>query len=348
MRVKLLFLLFPLFLNANPTAYEETVSFDNDLANNFSGSSVYSVINGQGSNNYLMPPNMAGWHQNLLTYNVSAFPLVGNSMVFAIDFYYDPSAFNPNSSEKPVGIITYGNYNGITTYIDNSRIRVGSRSSVSMNSTLTLSEGWYKLMLTIDFIGGTWNDELSIKSELFSIDQGSNPILIDSLTKTDYMPSYVSDNTIDVQIHGSQMGGATKLDNFYFNSLTNDPINVSDMDGDGVNDDDDEFPFDPLETSDTDSDGIGDNSDEFPSIHTQDIISIIKNNPNRYGLFTLEGIQDIRPSSTMIEVSGNQATVQLQMEESSDLESWTETGDTATMVVPADTDTKFFRFKMTE
>ena len=63
---------------------------------------------------------------------------------------------------------------------------------------------------------------------------------------------------------------------------------------------------------------------------------------------TLEEVAELRPGSTMIEVSGNQATVQLQMEESSDLQSWTETGDAATMVVPADTDTKFYRFKMTE
>ena len=50
----------------------------------------------------------------------------------------------------------------------------------------------------------------------------------------------------------------------------------------------------------------------------------------------------------MIEVSGNQATVQLQMEESSDLQTWEDTGAPAIMTIPADTDTKFFRFKMAE
>ena len=38
----------------------------------------------------------------------------------------------------------------------------------------------------------------------------------------------------------------------------------SDSDGDGVNDDDDAFPWDPTETTDTDGDGWGDNSDVFP------------------------------------------------------------------------------------
>ena len=58
--------------------------------------------------------------------------------------------------------------------------------------------------------------------------------------------------------------------------------------------------------------------------------------------------QGIDLRSQPIEVSGNQATVQLQMEESSDLQTWEDTGTPATMTIPADTDTKFFRFKMAE
>ena len=65
-------------------------------------------------------------------------------------------------------------------------------------------------------------------------------------------------------------------------------------------------------------------------------------------LYSLQQIQNLSPGSTMIEVTGSQATVQLQMEESSDLETWTEAGTPATMTIPADTDTKFFRFKMVE
>ena len=61
-----------------------------------------------------------------------------------------------------------------------------------------------------------------------------------------------------------------------------------------------------------------------------------------------QGMTDLRAGSTLIEVSGDQATVQLQMEESSDLQTWEDKGDPATMTVPADTDTKFFRFKMVE
>ena len=62
----------------------------------------------------------------------------------------------------------------------------------------------------------------------------------------------------------------------------------------------------------------------------------------------IQEVKDLRPGSAMIEVSGSQATVQLQMEESSDLQTWEDTGTPATMTIPADTDTKFFRFKMAE
>ena len=129
------------------------------------------------------------------------------------------------------------------------------------------------------------------------------------------------------------------------------PNNLSesvDTDSDGVGDNTDAFDNDPTETTDTDGDGIGDNADSFPSIPIKDIINDVISNPSLYNLFSIDDIQDLRAGSTMIEVSGNQATVQLQMEESSDLQTWEDAGDPATMTIPADTDTKFFRFKMSE
>ena len=63
---------------------------------------------------------------------------------------------------------------------------------------------------------------------------------------------------------------------------------------------------------------------------------------------TISKIAELNLDSHIIQVIDNQATVQLQMEESSDLETWTEAGTPATMTIPADTDTKFFRFKISE
>ena len=63
-----------------------------------------------------------------------------------------------------------------------------------------------------------------------------------------------------------------------------------------------------------------------------------------------QGMTDLRAGSTIVEVLDNEATIQLKMEESSDIESgsWTEVEGSATMTVPVptDSDTKFYRFKL--
>ena len=92
---------------------------------------------------------------------------------------------------------------------------------------------------------------------------------------------------------------------------------------------------------DTSGDGLGDgvvvNAGFDPTVDYSNLV-----------ISSRQGMTDLRAGSTIIQVTNNEASIQIQMEESSDLESWTETGDAATMVVPADSDTKFYRFKMTE
>ena len=126
--------------------------------------------------------------------------------------------------------------------------------------------------------------------------------------------------------------------------------------------------MDSSEWLDTDGDTIGNNADtdddndtilDYKEIEIgsnplvldtlQSLVTIIDNLlVNSSSKFSIDEIEDLRPGSIMVEVSGNQATVQLQMEESSDLQTWEDTGTPATMTIPADTDTKFFRFKMVE
>ena len=62
---------------------------------------------------------------------------------------------------------------------------------------------------------------------------------------------------------------------------------------------------------------------------------------------TLDEVKDLRAGSTMIGVENGQATLSMVVEESDDLAIWT-SGGTTNLTVAADTDTKFFRFKMTE
>ena len=63
---------------------------------------------------------------------------------------------------------------------------------------------------------------------------------------------------------------------------------------------------------------------------------------------SLDEVQDLRLASKIIEVSDNQATVELRMKKNTDLQTWEDAGEPATITVPADTDTKFFRFKMAD
>ena len=123
-----------------------------------------------------------------------------------------------------------------------------------------------------------------------------------------------------------------------------------DSDGDGLHDEDEtntgvfisnrNTGTDP-NNPDTSGDGLKDgevvNSGFDPTVDYTGLINIIR-----------QGIQDLRPGSSLVEVSNNQATIRLEMEQSSAFVTWTKTGDTTNMTVPADTDTKFFRFKMAD
>lgn len=61
-----------------------------------------------------------------------------------------------------------------------------------------------------------------------------------------------------------------------------------------------------------------------------------------------QSIADLRAGSTLIQVIDNQAIITLNLEASDDLQSWTETGDTATLQVPASNDSQFYRFKLSD
>ena len=139
----------------------------------------------------------------------------------------------------------------------------------------------------------------------------------------------------------------------------------ADSDSDGLSDGQEEFVFgtDPSLT-DTDGDELGDGtevntyaSNPLAADTTGDgftdgfLVSagfIPTSDYNALRTETVNQMLDLRIGSTIIQVTNNEASVQIQMEESSDLESWNEIGDAATMTVPADSETKFFRFKMTE
>ena len=144
----------------------------------------------------------------------------------------------------------------------------------------------------------------------------SDGILTDTLKTYEY--SAPTDESLDTD--GDGLTNATEL------SLGTNP-NLVDTDDDG-------FP-----------DGWEVSRNLDPTVNSSDFI----NNINSYGYYTSDQIKDLRAGSTMITVEDGQATLSMEVEQSSDLEIWT-SGGTTNLQIPVDpnSDTKFFRFKMAE
>ena len=81
-----------------------------------------------------------------------------------------------------------------------------------------------------------------------------------------------------------------------------------------------------------------------PSIN--DYNSVIQERDSK---LTLEEVKDLRAGSKMIQVENGQATISMQLEESEDLDIWTN-GGASTFEIPVDSNegTKFYRFKFEE
>lgn len=77
---------------------------------------------------------------------------------------------------------------------------------------------------------------------------------------------------------------------------------ISDIDGDGVIDENDAFPLDKNENVDTDADGVGDNADKFPNDPLESVDSdndlvgdnadVFPNNPSEFADSDLDGVGD--------------------------------------------------------
>ena len=62
--------------------------------------------------------------------------------------------------------------------------------------------------------------------------------------------------------------------------------------------------------------------------------------------FTLPEISDLRPGSSMIAVSNGMAVINFQIDTSTNLVDWVSVTNTSTATIPAETGTKFFRYRM--
>ncbi len=117
-------------------------------------------------------------------------------------------------------------------------------------------------------------------------------------------------------------------------------------DTDGLSEDQytEENTRDEKESADTDGDGVGDNGDVHPGFNDAELTTYLSN--NNYA--KTSEIIDARAGSTLITVSNGVAAVELEMEQSDDLQTWTVIDGSTSMDIPADASVKFFRFKMAD
>jgi hypothetical protein len=168
---------------------------------------------------------------------------------------------------------------------------------------------------------------------------GSNPSDTDSdddgLLDGDEVNTY---NTSPIDTDSDDDGLSDSVE---INTYSTDP-NDADSDDDGLSDsvEINTYSTDPND-ADTSNDGISDQALVDYGLDPNVDHTLLYN-------AIVQSMGDLRAGSTIIDVIDNQATITLNLEASDDLESWTETGDTATLQVPTSNDTQFYRFKLSD
>ena len=209
-------------------------------------------------------------------------------------------------------------------------------------------------------------NNLTIESPRFRFSQN---ILDSKLESIIGLPYTIEDRSlmIDLMMGGESFTATMQVDplgqggSIYYTSLADVegytgvegynglPISLTaspDSDSDGVTNAFDIYPNDSSQTlgTDSDGDGIDDHVDVHPGYNDAELTTYLLN--NNYA--KISEIIDVRAGSSLITVINGVATVELEMEQSDDLQTWSEIEGSTSMDIPADTSTKFFRFKMAD
>ena len=129
----------------------------------------------------------------------------------------------------------------------------------------------------------------------------------------------------------------------------------NDTDGDGYNDSVDEFPNDVTEWLDTDGDNVGDNGDAHPGFDDSALTTYLTDNNyivddgsggGTGGGLTEQDLIDLRVGSQLASIANDEATLQVVIEQSDDLGSWTLLKTESVTVELPGTTKQFFRYRM--
>jgi hypothetical protein len=125
----------------------------------------------------------------------------------------------------------------------------------------------------------------------------------------------------------------------------------NDSDGDGYNDSVDVFPNDNTEWEDTDGDNVGDNGDAHPGFDDATLTTYLTDNnyivdDGTSGGLTEQDLIDLRVGSQLASIANDQATLQVVIEQSADLETWSPLQTESVTVDASGTTKQFFRYRM--
>lgn len=129
----------------------------------------------------------------------------------------------------------------------------------------------------------------------------------------------------------------------------------NDSDGDGYNDSVDVFPNDNTEWLDTDGDNVGDNGDAHPGFDDAALATYLTTylTDNNYivddgtsGGLTEQDLIDLRVGSQIASIANEEATLQVVIEQSDDLGTWSTLQTESVTVDASGTSKQFFRYRM--
>jgi len=181
----------------------------------------------------------------------------------------------------------------------------------------------------------------------YSADSFSENALSTQLNRWEPMGDFVFNPQMEFRVDASDTNIAIDEIGFYSFSVTPSPPASIDTDGDGLTNAAELSLGTNPNLEDTDGDGFPDGWEVSrnldPTVNSSDFIS----NINGYGYYSIEQISDLRPGSAMIEVQNGQVTLSMEVEQSDDLEIWTNESTTTLQIpIQAMEGEKFFRFKM--
>ncbi|MDF7808495.1 hypothetical protein P4E94_13670 [Pontiellaceae bacterium B12219] len=203
-------------------------------------------------------------------------------------------------------------------------------------------------------LADTDDDGMDDKAE---VDNGLDPLI--SNIGLDSDNDQLSDIS-EVNTHGTNPKKAdTDDDDIDDNAEIDNGLNPlvsnvgADSDGDQITDKDEvDNGLNPL-VSNTGQDSDNDNVDDRTEVQIgmnplQDdsiVLNAVQNNNALFGLYPSNVVLDLSVGQALFEIAAGTATLQLQLEQSEDLQSWTNAGETVEWTLPVGTEKRFFRVR---